>query len=379
MVADRDDEIQLENLDLDKLSLDIDIMDIYRLDISCDYVTKALGSKLSTKYKNKNKKCSLASLDLKVNNLLLESINASLTSSKAYFPTYNVTDTVDFVPFNDTLTRDQLKKYPQFVSLKPGGFFLPMLKSNAPCQLDDLDHLVFIVPFSRSRLDNLKLFLINMHNYLQTVKYKFIYRILVAEQDMRDKDLFNKGRLINTAVRYALKNMKKIDCLIIHDVDLIPSDDSEFTLKEKGDYRCRQMPWHMSNEVYSMTRKESRIYNPFLTGGILSLRPGHFVASNGFSNMYFGWGAEDDDFTLRMFTSKLCIIRSHYKIEKAIAPFTMLEHSASKANNVRFKQLTNSLRLKEHDGLCNIDLLVEIKSIRHYLTFTHLLINVFKT
>ena len=124
MVADRDDEIQLENLDLDKLSLDIDIMDIYRLDISCDYVTKALGSKLSTKYKNKNKKCSLASLDLKVNNLLLESINASLTSSKAYFPTYNVTDTVDFVPFNDTLTRDQLKKYPQFVSLKPGNFLL---------------------------------------------------------------------------------------------------------------------------------------------------------------------------------------------------------------------------------------------------------------
>ena len=96
-----------------------------------------------------------------------------------------------------------------------------MLKSNAPCQIDDLDHLVFIVPFSRSRLDNLKLFLINMHNYLQTVKYKFIYRIIVAEQDMRDKNLFNKGRLINTAVRYALRNIKKIDCLIIHDVDLV--------------------------------------------------------------------------------------------------------------------------------------------------------------
>ena len=60
-----------------------------------------------------------------------------------------------------------------------------------------------------------------MHNYLKTVKYKFSYRIIVAEQDMRAKALFNKGRLINTAVRYALDTFNKIDCLIIHDVDLV--------------------------------------------------------------------------------------------------------------------------------------------------------------
>ena len=52
------------------------------------------------------------------------------------------------------------------------------------------------------------------------------------------------------------------------------------------------MPWHLSNEVYSLSRKESRVYNKFLTGGILSLRPAHFINSNGFSNMYYGWGAE---------------------------------------------------------------------------------------
>lgn len=120
MVAARDNEIQFENLN--KLSLNIDIMDIYRLDISCDYITKALSSKISEKFRNSNKKCSLASLDLKVNNLLLESINASFTSPKPYLPTYNVNDTVDFEPFDDTNEKYQLKKYPQFVSLKPGYF-----------------------------------------------------------------------------------------------------------------------------------------------------------------------------------------------------------------------------------------------------------------
>ena len=72
-------------------------------------------------------------------------------------------------------------------------------------------------------------------------------------------------------------------------------------------------------------------------------------------------------------------MRSKFKIETDFAPFTMLEHSASKANNIRFKQLTNSLRLKEHDGLSNIDSLIDIISIKFYLTFTHLLINVFKS
>jgi len=362
-----------------KITLSIDILDIYRLDISCDYITKALASKVSTTYRNKNKKCSLASLDLKVNSMLLESINASFTSPKSYKPTYNGTDTASFEPFNCDNEKYQLRKYPHFASLKPGGHWYPKLSRFAPCQRDDIENIVFIVPFSRSRINNLKLFLINMHDYLQTVKYKFSYRIVVAEQDMNVNNLFNKGRLINTAVRYVLKNLENIDCLIVHDVDLIPSDDPEFILREKGDYRCRQMPWHMSNEVYSMKKKESRIYNPFLTGGILSLRPGHFVAANGFSNMYFGWGAEDDDFTLRMFTSNLCIMRSKVEIETGVAPFTMLEHLPAKENSVRFKQLANSLRFKQYDGISNIESLTDIKSINYYLTFTHLFINVFKS
>jgi hypothetical protein len=76
---------------------------------------------------------------------------------------------------------------------------------------------------------------------------------------------------------------KNIDCIVLHDVDLVPSA-SEASLGDLVDYRCRQMPWHMTNRVLLLKSSRERIYNKFLTGGVLSLRPGHIFDANGFSN-----------------------------------------------------------------------------------------------
>jgi len=262
-----------------KLSLNLNIMDIYRLDISCNYITKDLGQKVSTAYKNKHKKCSFSSLNSNTNKMVLESVNQS--SLNTYIPIFDLKSTPDYDPFN--AEAGQLgEHYLQFKELKTGGIWMPELSvPKNVCDHANLDHIVFIVPFSQSRLNNLKLFLINMHWYLQTVEFKFNYRIIVVEQDMKKTSLFNKGRLINRAVKYALDNIKQIDCLVLHDVDLVPSEDS-VQLIQQGDYRCRQMPFHMTNQVYLNSKKESRVYNSFLTGGILSLRPAHFLVSNGF-------------------------------------------------------------------------------------------------
>ena len=35
-------------------------------------------------------------------------------------------------------------------------------------------------------------------------------------------------------------------------------------------------------------------------GGVSSIRPYHFRLVNGFSNIYFGWGGEDNDFSKRL-------------------------------------------------------------------------------
>jgi hypothetical protein len=38
-----------------------------------------------------------------------------------------------------------------------------------------------------------------------------------------------------------------------------------------------------------------------LIGGVLILKTEHLIASNGYSNLYWGWGAEDDDLYYRYF------------------------------------------------------------------------------
>jgi hypothetical protein len=123
---------------------------------------------------------------------------------------------------------------------------------------------------------------------------------LELRQNIKDSDrffmfdlfIFNQGRLYNTAVRYLVDNFKSIDCIVLHDIDLIPMTHSGY-LKEMGDYRCKLMPNHLSRKVFNLASNQLQFYNQFLTGGILSLRLGHFIDSNGFSNEYYGWGGED--------------------------------------------------------------------------------------
>lgn len=348
-----------------KITISLDIMDIYRLDISCDYIKTALGQEISTKYSN-NKKCSYSSLSSnKINNKVFNSI---LTTNKTDYKIYLNNNNNKFEPF----TSNKLLFMQQFIELKPGGLWQPTLKSesNIECNLNDLDNIVFIVPFSRSRILNLNLFLINMHSYLQTYKYKFSYRILVVEQKIINNNvLFNKGRLINTAVKYVLDNYKQTDCIVLHDVDLIPNN------LETNDYRCRQMPWHLSNKVHFISTNQVRVYNQFLTGGVLALKPDHLLVSNGFSNMFFGWGGEDDSFTLRLFQSGLCIMRP-VLLNDALSSFLMLSHASSRQNKQRFDQLINTFIEKDLDGLNNIENLTRIDQVELYSTFTHLLVSV---
>ena len=75
-------------------------------------------------------------------------------------------------------------------------------------------------------------------------KTPFSYRIIIAEQKNNDV-AFSKGQLYNTAAKYAIETYGNVDCIVLHDIDIIP-------MVEDGslDYRCRIMPWHLSKRLY---------------------------------------------------------------------------------------------------------------------------------
>lgn len=54
----------------------------------------------------------------------------------------------------------------------------------------------------------------------------------------------------------------------------------------------------------------------------------HFQLVNGFSNMFWGWGGEDDDMSMRIKMKGLHLSRYPFNI----ARYTMLAHEKQKAN-----------------------------------------------
>lgn len=69
-----------------------------------------------------------------------------------------------------------------------------------------------------------------------------------------------------------------------------------------------------------------------LFGGVIGMSRYHFQLVNGFSNMFWGWGGEDDDMASRVKAHDLNITRYHPNV----ARYHMLTHAKQKANPKRY-------------------------------------------
>jgi hypothetical protein len=110
------------------------------------------------------------------------------------------------------------------------------------------------------------------------------YRILIVEQ--LQTGLFNRARLINTGIHFA-KDWSDYYCL--HDVDAVPV---------VANYKCPSQPLRLVTKLLTEDGESSRPDHYF--SGAISVRKEQVFAANGFSNDYWGWGKEDDDFFFRL-------------------------------------------------------------------------------
>jgi len=150
-------------------------------------------------------------------------------------------------------------------------------------------NLSLIVPY-RNRDEHLNIFIPYMNKYLNNINYS----INIIEQI--DNKPFNRAKLLN--IGFDLTH-KKHDYFCFHDIDMLPECDNQI-------YSYTEYPTHLATYVEQFNW--GLAYGEYF-GGVTLIDKNSFIKVNGFSNDYWGWGAEDDDFLKRCKNSNLQIYR----------------------------------------------------------------------
>lgn len=153
--------------------------------------------------------------------------------------------------------------------------------------------VAIIIPY-RDRWFHLRILLSRLHPMLR--KQSIDYHIFVIEQ--RAGTPFNRGMLMNVGINEALKRAN-FDCFVFHDVDLIPEHDRNI-------YLCDDNTRHLSSAIDEM--RYHVLFDNY-AGGVVALTRDNIFKINGYSNSYWGWGNEDDDFSARTLSSGLKLSR----------------------------------------------------------------------
>jgi hypothetical protein len=146
--------------------------------------------------------------------------------------------------------------------------------------------LTIVIPY-RDREHHLRQLMPVLNAKLR--EQRLAYRVLVVEQEKGT--LFNRGRLLNAGIHYAADFT---DYYCLHDVDAVPI---------VANYACPSQPLRLVNEIVGEHGKTHR--SDYYFSGAVSIRKDQVQAANGYSNEYWGWGKEDDDFFFRLLLSEL--------------------------------------------------------------------------
>ncbi|CAF3765587.1 unnamed protein product [Adineta steineri] len=168
---------------------------------------------------------------------------------------------------------------------------------------------------------------------------------------------------MNVAFNQASKSTTPLfDCFIFHDVDLIPENDFNV-------YECdKQGPRHLAPAVDEL--RYFLMYND-LIGGVLGLTKEQFFKANGWSNLYWGWGFEDDDMNHRLRHAGYHVSRP----PNLVGRYKMIRHEKQTPAVNRYGALSKWLRYS-YDGIRQLSTLdYSIVTTETHLLYTHILVN----
>jgi hypothetical protein len=191
-----------------------------------------------------------------------------------------------------------------------------------------------------------------MKKFLDESKINF--HIFVVEQG--DSLPFNRAKLLN--IGFSETNVG-FDYFCFHDVDMLPIN---------SDYTYPDVPTHLAAEVQQFNW--GLAYDTYF-GGVTLFNREDMERINGYSNNYWGWGAEDDDLWNR------CILKGIFPNRRK-GRYLSLKHDV-KFNDELWRRNYSYLnsqkdpavrqRTVESDGLSSLKYtLVEKTGINQYAT-----------
>lgn len=202
----------------------------------------------------------------------------------------------------------------------------------------------------RNREDHLKIFVPHMIKYLDERKINFHFFIIEQEEGKS----FNKGKLLNVGF---LESYFFYRYFLFHDVDMLPHD---------VDYSFEEEPTHLATRASQFNYQMPYSY---YFGGVIMFNRETYKKINGASNLYWGWGGEDDDVYERCLANNMKIKRKYE------GHYECLHHERSRieteydANYVRYQSILKGNEQWKTDGLnsCEYKILdkIEIKNLTH--------------
>lgn len=193
--------------------------------------------------------------------------------------------------------------------------------------------MAVLVPF-RDRFDELMQFVPRISDFLRRSCVHFEIFVLNQVDEYR----FNRGSLLNVG---ALAACPDCDYFALHDVDLVPQNAAlRYRFPAAG-------PLHMTPP-----QLHPLYHYPKFLGGILLIRREHFELANGMSNLFWGWGREDDEFRLRVLRAGLKISRPR-GIRTSYNTFEHLHDPRRRPRDSRlyYNQRVMTFRLDQRTGL----------------------------
>ena len=175
--------------------------------------------------------------------------------------------------------------------------------------------LCLVVPFRDGCGWHGKDRLVQLDEYLDYMKQWLIDRghthFLFVVSEQSQAGLFNKGLMFNLGALVAFR--AGCEHLIFHDVDQFPTNPL-------NDYVYRGTPTHMCTWS-SMFERPDEPMRPHV-GGALMMSRDDYIAVNGYSNRYWGWGLEDNDMYQRLYA----VFHNVTRLPQAIGSYTAMGH-----------------------------------------------------